>query len=151
MDLTTNPPQPIGISKSLTLNHSFVRDFCYLNMNNKVLFVYACWDGVFAQNVKTSELEWSITETTSSKIRLNVCSITTDGSGHIFIADTSSCLVLMFSSDRVELGTVMDLKEIGMLGPIYWCESLMSLVVPYEVCNYQWKIVAIDFSDVSLT
>ena len=79
---------------------------------------------------------------------MNVFSITTDGRGHIFIADTFNCLVLMFSSDGVELGTVMDLKDIGTPGPIYWCESLMSLLVFCEELHHQWKIVAIDFSDV---
>ena len=53
----------------------------------------------------------------------------------------------MFSSDGVELGTVMDLRDIARPGPICWCESLLSLIVAYEM-NDKWAIVAVDLSEV---
>ena len=161
MDISTNPPQPTAGGRTLTLHHKNVRDICYTSINNKELLVYACEDGVFAQNVRSSLQEWSITKTTQGSlvkgntwvkilgalVRENVCSITTDGRGHIFISDPKNCVLSLFSSDGVELGTVMDLRDIGRPGPICWCESLLSLVVAYEV-NAKWAIVAIDLRNI---
>ena len=76
-------------------------------------------------------------------VRENVCSVTTDGRGHIFISDPKNCVVSLFSSDGVELSTVMDLRDIGRPGPICWCESLLSLIVAYEM-NGKWAIVVVD-------
>ena len=143
------------------LHHKNVRDVCYTNINNKELLVYACEDGVFAQNIRSSQQEWSITKTREGSlvkqniwlkmlgalVRENFCSISTDGRGHIFISDPKNCVVSLFSCDGVELGTVMDLRDIGRPGPICWCESLLSLVVSYEV-NDKWAIVVADLRNI---
>ena len=126
IDMSTNPPHPTAGSRTLRLHHKYVRDVCYTSINNKELLVYACEDGVFAQNVRSSLQEWSITNTTQgslvkgnwvkilgASVRVNVCSITTDGRGHVFISDPKNFVVSLFSPDGVELGTVMDLRDIG--------------------------------------
>ena len=77
----------------------------------------------------------------------NPCSVTKNDRGHIFVSDTNNSVVLMFSSDGVELGTVMDLRDVARPGPICWCESLLSLIVAYEM-NDKWAIVAVDLSEV---
>ena len=146
MDMSTNPPQPTAGSRTLILHHKNVRAICYTSINNKELLVYACEEGVFAQNVMSSLQEWSITKTTEGSLVMKrslwskilgafreiVCSITTDGRGHIFVSDPKNYVVSLFSSDGIELGTVMNLRDIGRPGPICWCESLLSLVVAYE-------------------
>ena len=101
---------------------------------------------MFAHNVKSRQNEWSITSFQGDPLK-NPCSVTINNHGHIFVSDTSSSAVLMFSSDGVELGTVMDLRDIGRPGPICWCESLLSLVVSYEV-NDKWAAVAVDLSEI---
>ena len=110
------------------------------------MLLYTCDDGVFAHNVKSRHNEWSITNFHRRPLK-NPCSVTTNHRGHIFVSDTNTSVVLMFSPDGVELGTVMDLRGIGRPGPICWCESLLCLVVAYEM-NDKWFIVAVDLSEV---
>ena len=120
---------------------------CYVNVRQKELLVYACTDGVFAQNVKSSQNEWSITTTILGPLK-NPHAVTSDGWGHIFVGDTSNSTVLMFSSDRVELGTVMDLRDYGRLGPICWCESEKSLVVSCKISS-EWSILVVKLEDIT--
>ena len=146
LDCSTSPPQPVSDRQNTQLPHNRIHDIVFLNKGKKEMLLYTCDDGVFAHNVKSSQNEWSITSFHRRPLK-NPCSVTTNDRGHIFVSDTNNSVVLMFSSDGVELGTVMDPRDIARPGPICWCESLLSLVVAYEV-NDKWAIVAIDLSEV---
>ena len=135
LDCTKLPPKPID-RKTIQLKHNAVHDMCYVLKNNKELVVYSSKEGIFAQNVKTSENEWAITKTARGSLK-SPCAITTDGRGHIFLSDPQNSVVLIVSSDGVELGTVMDLRDIGTPGPICWSESLLSLVIVYKETGVQ--------------
>ena len=146
LDCSASPPKPVPERQNTQLQQKRIHDIAFLNKGNKEMLVYTCDDGVFAHNVKSRQNEWSITSFQGDPLK-NPCSVTINNHGHIFVSDTNSLVVLMFSFDGVELGTVMDLRDIGRPGPICWCESLLSLVVSYEV-NDKWAIVAVDFSGI---
>ena len=131
-----------------------ITDICYTRINHKSLIICSHANGVFVGSIKLKQPSgkpfegrriFSLKKTSVGPLENPY--IATNEHGHIFVSDPKNAMVFMFSMDGEELGTVVDLNDIGKPGPVCWCESLLSLVVSYEA-NSEWTILVVSLDNI---
>ena len=136
------------VSDRLRLTQKNIGDVCYSRMNKKDLITYSHAAGVIIFKLKLPL--GSRTIRSIQKTSLGILEnpyIATNDHGHIFVSDPKNAMVFMFSMDGEELGTVVDLNDIGKPGPVCWCESLLSLAISYEA-NSEWTILVVSLDNI---
>ena len=108
-------------------------DLCFVKDGDKELLIVV--DGVnsvFAYNTETVKLEWKVdVAAPSMEYDMRPVGVTTDGRGHLYVADWKNDCVHMFSvSDGLYMACLLKGSEIaGNPENIRWCKKLSSLVL----------------------
>ena len=86
---------------------------------------------ISAYDTQTDTLEWNIDgQLPGMQGIMQTCGVTSDGRGHLFVADYGNTQIQMFSvSDGQYLGYLMiDKEKLRSPVRVYWCKKLSSLV-----------------------
>ena len=139
MDCSVIPPKPCTVA-SLEQRHS-VWDMCCVQHGQKQLLVIV--DGtVSAYDLEWGELEWVHGEGMFAQ------AVTADTNGHLFVCDTASKSVRLFSAAGVVMGTVISSSPRGIGTPVKidWSEELSSLIVVHtkDYDTYSMSIIHIN-------
>ena len=108
---------------------------CVNNNSKKLLILVTRSKELYAFNVDEDKLEWEVKDKlSSSDQQFGAVGLTADERGHIFVCDSHSRCVQMFSVDGEYLGLVLKEGAHGMgtlTGLIQWFETTSSLIVTH--------------------
>ena len=115
-------------------------DMCCAEQEGTTLVVMACnTNGVEAYNMDTKELVWSIKgKMPLTEDDLDANSITTDEDGRLFVGDSRSKCLHLFSFGGKYV-TALLLRELvqGPLENIWWSKELSGLIVHHSDKDYE--------------
>ena len=142
LDLSDAQPKPAAGKRVIQTEIDYIADMCFIHEGNKHLLIVAEPDeGIFAYNTETDRLEWKVgAKALGMENSMGVCGVTTDGRGHLFVADYMSenkCIQIFSVSDGKYLGRLMKgVETIGNSGKVHWNAETSSLLA---ACYFQNK------------
>ena len=146
LDLSDGKPKPAARKRVIHTRQSYIMDMCFTRDGDRHLVVVVDHtQGIFAFNADTGELEWTVCGKLPGMEKYpNACGVTTDGRGHLFVADCDNKCIYMFSvSDGQYLGCLInDLKYLSGPGRLDWCEATSSLICS---CRTDLKVINIEY------
>ena len=132
LDLSESKPKLAPEKQVIPTQQTFVEDMCFVHYGDKQLQVVAARGaGLFAYNAETNKLEWKVNgKVTGMEEAVDVRGITTDGRGHLFVADYKNECIYMFSTSEGQyLGRLMKgVETYGNPGRVYWSPETSTLV-----------------------
>ena len=138
LDLSDSEPklQPSHFTKSVWSH--WLCDLCVLVDNGKQLVVCVNGlDGARAWDKDIGEVIWKLEGVTCGMDQnMNLKSVTSDGSGHLFVSDTENGIKVLAAADGQCLGRC-NIKGLGQPSIIRWNEEISSLV---SVCQWRRKL-----------
>ena len=123
-------------------------DICYAEYEDKHLMIIAEYDKLYATNILTSTVEWTVTGKLPGKQeKMSATRIITDGCSHLYVCDyrKDNRSIQMFSvSEGFYLGCYMREGEQNIGAPIltFWSQVLRFLLVVHKK-NDQWYLGSI--------
>ena len=133
LDLSDAQPKPAAEISFIHTQQRNIRDMCYVQNGDKELLIVAVGrEGVFAYNTLLYKLEWKVDRKPAGREKsIAVYGVTTDGRGHLYVADYDNRCIQIFSvSDGSYLRclVVKGAKSLGQPDKIRWCEKSSSLL-----------------------
>ena len=124
--------------KSIYTEQAFVSEMCCTKWNGKKLLVFCNSLGIYAYNIKSGNLEWSVSgRVDGMEVEINPYGLTVDEKGHVFVSDFRFGAIYVFSMDGEYLGVLMKEGEcsLGKPGCLRWCPNSSYLVVTHFMDN----------------
>ena len=108
LDLSESKPKLAAEKQVIHTQQTFIGDICFVHYGDKQLLVVAARDaGLFAYNAGTDKLEWKVEgKVTGMERALDALGVTTNGRGHLFVAD-DKCIHMFSTSEGQYLGRLI--------------------------------------------
>ena len=136
LDVSRSQPEPAQGRNTIHTQQRNIRDLCF---DTNLLVVAAGREGVFTYNTMFDKLQWKVDGTPPGMEKdIAAYGVTTDGRGHLFVADYDNQCIHMYSMacGSYIRSLLKGTKSFGHPDKICWCEKSSRLL---SLCWWKGK------------
>ena len=157
LDLSELHTNPSAQGKVIHTQQTHIYNICFVQDGDKQLMIVSGTQDdcskLFAYNTLKDKIEWKLERKPSEmEDYFNPRLVTTDGHGHLFVADLGNqCIQMFHMSDARHMGCLMKCVDTNLVNPYHvcWNQKTSSLVV---VCYFRGvfhlNVINVQFSHV---
>ena len=141
-DYNGSEPKPTAGRSVIHTQQDGIYDMCCVKDGDKQLLVVAAgWDGLHAYNMVTDRLEWSVEgKLPGMEKEMEVIGVTTDGRGHLFVADVDNGIQMFSTVGRYfHKRCLIKDEDLGSPARIQYCDETSSMLAAFDK-NSKWNL-----------